>query len=182
MKGLTENHALFLSVFACVVGCAACAWGLFPELNSMIHLEAFPDDAFRFKVMGVPHDHHLNHRSCVLPPTLQNPTFMIQRSTTNATPLISFPAVAYSPWRATSFPFLALACTLRNALQATLDEAKVLTPADALPAVISLGKVVVGMFVISSGPIVWISAFLVYKMHKEAQAKQEREARERAGS
>ena len=44
------------------------------------------------------------------------------------------------------------------------------------------GKVVVGMFVISSGPIVWISAYLVYKMHKDAQAKQEREARERAGS
>ena len=46
-------QALFLSVFACVVGCAACAWGVFPELNTMIHLEAFPDDAFRFKVMGL---------------------------------------------------------------------------------------------------------------------------------
>ena len=53
MKGLTENHALFLSVFACVVGCAACAWGVFPELNQMIHLEAFPNDSFRFKVREV---------------------------------------------------------------------------------------------------------------------------------
>jgi cation-transporting ATPase 13A1 len=51
MKGLTENHALFLSVFACVAGCAACAWGMFPELNELIHLEAFPNDEFRWKVM-----------------------------------------------------------------------------------------------------------------------------------
>ena len=48
MKGLTENHALFLSVFACVAGCAACAWGLFPELNALIHLEEFPNDPFRW--------------------------------------------------------------------------------------------------------------------------------------
>jgi cation-transporting ATPase 13A1 len=48
MKGLTENHPLFLSVFACVVGCAACAWGVVPELNALIHLEPCPDDAYRY--------------------------------------------------------------------------------------------------------------------------------------
>ena len=53
MKGVTENHALFLSVVACVAGCAACAWGVFPKLNEMIHLEPFPDDDFRFRVMGL---------------------------------------------------------------------------------------------------------------------------------
>lgn len=50
MKGLTENHALFLSVFACVLGCAGCAWSVFPEFNELIHLEPFPDDDFRIKV------------------------------------------------------------------------------------------------------------------------------------
>jgi len=53
MKGLLENHPLFLSVFACVAGCVCCAWGVFPELNALIHLEPFPDDAFRFKVIGL---------------------------------------------------------------------------------------------------------------------------------
>jgi len=53
MKGISENHPLFLSVFACVAGCVCCAWGVFPELNELIHLEPFPDDAFRFKVIGL---------------------------------------------------------------------------------------------------------------------------------
>ena len=51
-----ENHPLFLSVFATVAGCAACAWGAFPELNALIHLEPFPDDAFRWKVSFVGDD------------------------------------------------------------------------------------------------------------------------------
>jgi len=51
MKGVTENHPLFLSVFFCVLGVAVCAWGVFPEVNAMVHLEPFPDDAFRWKVM-----------------------------------------------------------------------------------------------------------------------------------
>jgi cation-transporting ATPase 13A1 len=33
--------------------CVCCAWGVFPELNTLIHLEPFPDDAFRFKVIGL---------------------------------------------------------------------------------------------------------------------------------
>jgi len=53
MKGLSENHPLFLSVFACVAGCICCAWGVFPELNTLIHLESFPDDAFRYKVIAL---------------------------------------------------------------------------------------------------------------------------------
>ena len=51
--GIMENHPLFLSVFSVVAGCAACAWGAFPELNALIHLEPFPDDAFRWKVMSL---------------------------------------------------------------------------------------------------------------------------------
>jgi len=53
MKGILENHPLFLSVFLCVAGVAGCAWGVRPELNSLIHLEAFPDDEFRWKVLGL---------------------------------------------------------------------------------------------------------------------------------
>jgi len=53
MKGILENHPLFLSVFLCVAGVAGCAWGVRPEINDLIHLEAFPDDDFRWKVMGL---------------------------------------------------------------------------------------------------------------------------------
>ena len=30
---VTENHALFLSVFFCVIGVAICAWGVFPQVG-----------------------------------------------------------------------------------------------------------------------------------------------------
>jgi len=53
MNGLMENHSLFLSIFLCVGLVATCAWGYFPELNTLIHLEAFPDDYFRWQVMGL---------------------------------------------------------------------------------------------------------------------------------
>ena len=51
MKGLLENHALFLSVFLCAAGVAVCAWAVNPQLNGLIHLAEFPDDAFRLEVM-----------------------------------------------------------------------------------------------------------------------------------
>ena len=53
MKGIMENHALFLSVATTVAGCGACAWGISPQLNAAIHLEPFPDDAFRWRIMGL---------------------------------------------------------------------------------------------------------------------------------
>jgi len=53
MKGILENHPLFLSVFLCVAGVAGCAWGVRPEINGLLHLEAFPDDEFRWKVLGL---------------------------------------------------------------------------------------------------------------------------------
>jgi len=53
MKGIMENHALFLSSFLCIALVAVCAWELAPELNSLIHLAPFPDDDFRWKVMGL---------------------------------------------------------------------------------------------------------------------------------
>mmetsp|Transcript_44325 Transcript_44325/g.73934 ORF Transcript_44325/g.73934 Transcript_44325/m.73934 type:complete len:1591 (+) Transcript_44325:133-4905(+) len=53
MNGLMENHSLFLSIFLCVTLVATCAWGYFPQLNTLIHLEPFPDDHFRWQVMGL---------------------------------------------------------------------------------------------------------------------------------
>jgi len=53
MKGIMENHALFLSSFICIAMVAVCAWELMPEMNAMIHLSPFPDDDFRYKVMGL---------------------------------------------------------------------------------------------------------------------------------
>lgn len=102
MKGLTENHSLFLSVFACVAMCVCCAWGTFPEINELIHLQPFPDDAFRWRVIGL-----------VLASIAG--TFIWDRVCT----------AIFAP----------------RIFKAMMDEAKQTTPADALPALISLGKV-----------------------------------------
>merc|ERR1740130_9951 len=53
MKGMLENHALFMSVFICVAAVAAGAWGVMPSANAMLHLAPFPSDEFRWKVMGL---------------------------------------------------------------------------------------------------------------------------------
>jgi magnesium-transporting ATPase (P-type) len=47
MKGMLENHPLFLSVFACIGGVVVAAWEFVPQLNEIIQLAPFPDDAFR---------------------------------------------------------------------------------------------------------------------------------------
>ncbi|KAJ9454587.1 putative manganese-transporting ATPase PDR2 [Diplonema papillatum] len=51
MKGLLENHALFLSLFTTFAGVAYIAWGVSPEINSMFHFAAFPDDDFRWNTI-----------------------------------------------------------------------------------------------------------------------------------
>jgi cation-transporting ATPase 13A1 len=53
MKGILENHPLFLSLFLCVAGVAGCAWGIVPQFNSLIHLDEFPSDEFRWTVMAL---------------------------------------------------------------------------------------------------------------------------------
>lgn len=47
---MLENHPLFLSVFLCIAGVAIAAWEMIPQLNELIQLAPFPDDAFRYKV------------------------------------------------------------------------------------------------------------------------------------
>jgi len=53
MKGVVENRALFLSVFVVAASVAAAAWELSPELNGLIHLSPFPNDAFRWGIMAL---------------------------------------------------------------------------------------------------------------------------------
>merc|ERR1719446_1954147 len=53
MKGIMENHALFLSSFACITLVAIGAWEMIPEGNKLLHLAPFPNDEFRWKVMGL---------------------------------------------------------------------------------------------------------------------------------
>ena len=50
MKGIVENHALCLSLFITIAALFVLAWGISPELNTMIHLHEFPDDEFRFVI------------------------------------------------------------------------------------------------------------------------------------
>ena len=51
MKGMLENHPLFLSVFVCVGGVIVASWEMAPQLNDMIQLAPFPDDMYRYKVV-----------------------------------------------------------------------------------------------------------------------------------
>jgi len=53
MKGIMENHALFLSSFACIALVVVGAWEVIPEGNRLLHLAPFPDDEFRWKVVGL---------------------------------------------------------------------------------------------------------------------------------
>merc|ERR1711871_293167 len=51
MKGMLENHPLFLSVFVCVAGVVIASWEMVPQLNELLQLAPFPDDNFRYKVV-----------------------------------------------------------------------------------------------------------------------------------
>ena len=52
MKGMLENHPLFLSVFACIAGVVIASWEMVPQLNEIIQLAPFPNDGvYRYKVV-----------------------------------------------------------------------------------------------------------------------------------
>jgi len=134
MKGISENHPLFLSVFATVAGCAVCAWGIFPEVNELIHLEPMPNDAFRYKLMT----------------------------------LVGISILGTFVWDR-----LCVAIFAPPIFRAMLDEAKALTPADAMPAIMSLGKVLLVLAVLGSGNIlIWGGAYYMYSQFKKARAQQ----------
>ena len=53
MKGILENHALCLSVFLTIAAVIFFSWEFSPQINTMMHLTSFPDDEYRFKVVGL---------------------------------------------------------------------------------------------------------------------------------
>jgi cation-transporting ATPase 13A1 len=53
MKGMLDNHALFLSVFICIGGVAVASWEMSPKLNQLLQFAPFPDDAYRYKVIAL---------------------------------------------------------------------------------------------------------------------------------
>ncbi len=54
MKGMLENHPLFLSVFICVAGVVVASWEMVPQLNSMLQLAPFPEEGnYRYKVVAL---------------------------------------------------------------------------------------------------------------------------------
>ena len=53
MKGILANHPLFLSVFLCIGGVVVASWEFVPQLNDLIQLCPFPNDAFRYKVVAL---------------------------------------------------------------------------------------------------------------------------------
>ena len=163
MKGLTENHALFLSIFACVAGVAFCAWEVSPTANKLMHLYVgrsggcvactnltcsppscvrgrypFPDDEFRWQVMGL-----------VMASLLG--TFIWDRVCT----------AVFAP----------------RIFRAQLQEAAKLTPADLVPMAMSIVKVVVVLTVIGSGNIlVIIGAVWGYRKWNAMKAAKEEAA------
>lgn len=51
MKGMLENHTLFLSLFVCIGGVAFASWEVLPEFNRALHFYPFPDDEYRVRVI-----------------------------------------------------------------------------------------------------------------------------------
>jgi len=53
MLGLLENTALSLSLFLSIGCLIFAAWEVSPTINRLIHLHPFPDDEFRYKIVGL---------------------------------------------------------------------------------------------------------------------------------
>ena len=53
MLGMLENHALFLSLFTCIGCLIFVTFEFSPKVNKLIHLYEFPDNEFRFQVIGL---------------------------------------------------------------------------------------------------------------------------------
>jgi len=51
MKGATENHALCLTLGCLCVGVTVLTFTIYPELNTMLDMEPFPNDEFKYKVI-----------------------------------------------------------------------------------------------------------------------------------
>merc|ERR1719181_2441729 len=51
MKGATENHALLLTLGGLCAGLTILTFTMYPELNTMLDMEPFPNDEFKYKVI-----------------------------------------------------------------------------------------------------------------------------------
>merc|ERR1719487_1071936 len=51
MKGATENHALCLTLGCLIIGVSLLTFTVYPELNTMLDMEPFPNDEFKYKVI-----------------------------------------------------------------------------------------------------------------------------------
>lgn len=117
MKGMLENHFLFLSVFLCVGGVVAASWEFFPQLNEIIQLTPFPNDAFRYQVVAL------------VMSTIAG-TFLWDRICV----LVFSPSHFLAIWK----------------------EFMKTTPADFVPILKTIGKILVGLLLLGSGNILLI--------------------------
>ena len=53
MLGALENKSLISSMLSMVIGAFVCAFEIVPWLNNKLQLVSMPDDAFRYKVLGI---------------------------------------------------------------------------------------------------------------------------------
>ena len=160
MKGLLENHALFLSVFLCAAGVAVCAWAVNPQLNGLIHLAEFPDDAFRLEVMRL------------VAYSLAG-SFAWDRLVTALFAPNIFAAMLDSARETTARgrPLTPSGMTLRPS---SLPQARETTAADLAPLAATIGKVLGGVFLLAQGNLLVLGGvYWMYSQHKKAQAAQE---------
>jgi cation-transporting ATPase 13A1 len=135
MKGIMENHPLFLSVAATVAGCAGCAWGVSPEFNALIHLEPFPDDPFRWKIMG----------------------------------LVGASIAGTFVWDR-----LCTALFAPSIFKVMIQQARETSLKDMLPALQSLGKVIIGFTILATGNLLFAGlAYFAWKRLKQQEAQQQ---------
>lgn len=138
MKGLLENHPLFLSVFLCIAGVVVAAWEMVPQVNELIQLAPFPDDAFRYKVV-----------------------FLVV-----ATILGTF-----------AWDRLCVFLFAPKVYAATMEEFSKTTYKDFIPLLTTLGKVVAGVALLSTGNILLIGGAIYYYRSYTMKQKEAENAR-----
>jgi cation-transporting ATPase 13A1 len=130
MKGMLENHPLFLSVFICIGGVIVASWEMAPQLNDMIQLAPFPNDTYRYKVV-------------ILVVSTIFGTFLWDR----------FCTMIFAP----------------QVHSAILDEARRTTLKDVQPVFFTFLKVVVGVYILSTGNLILMG--LAFYMYRRSQAE-----------
>jgi cation-transporting ATPase 13A1 len=123
MKGMIDNHPLFLSVFTCIGACIVAAWEWFPELNALIQLTPFPNDEYRTKVI-------------LLVFAAIMGTFLWDRLCT----------AVFAP----------------SIFSSMMSEVRKTSITDLLPVFSTLGKVVGGMLILSTGNLLLIGGAMYY--------------------